>query len=124
MTGDLNPPAICQPTTQKSPISGIAPRKCLPPIAGKTKLVGLRTLSEAFFILRITLNSSKPLKTSIGNFEWQIITGKLESSGYLPGNPDSEYSKTKYVPKINQLGETDDWRYLQGYTFTYSPSQP
>lgn len=70
----------------------------------------------------ITLNSSKPLKTSIGNFEWQIITGRLESSGYLPGNPDSEYSKTKYVPKINQLGETDDWRYLQGYTFTYSPS--
>jgi hypothetical protein len=25
------------------------------------------------------------------------------------------------VPKINQLAQTDDWRYLQGYTITYSP---
>ena len=70
--------------------------------------------------LHLTLNSSRPLKTAIGNFEWQILTGRLESSGYPPGNHDSEYSN-RYVPKINQLGETDDWRYLQGYTITYSP---
>ena len=70
----------------------------------------------------IFLNSTKPLKTKIGNFEWQIITGRLESSGFLPGNPNSQYAGTSiYVPKINQLGETDDWRFLQGYTFTYSP---
>ena len=26
-----------------------------------------------------------------------------------------------YVPKINQRAEENDWRYLQGYTLTYSP---
>ena len=64
----------------------------------------------------------KPLKTKIGNFEWQLISGRLESSGYLPANSDFQYAGTNiYFPKINQLGHTDDWRYLQGYTITYSP---
>ena len=70
----------------------------------------------------ITLNTTKPLKTNIGNFEFQFITGKLESSGYLPANSDLQYAGTNiYIPKINQRAETDDWRYLQGYTTTYSP---
>ena len=70
----------------------------------------------------VTFNSTKPLKTKIGNFEWQIISGRLESSGYLPANSDFQYAGTNiYVPKINQLFETNDWRYIQGYTFTYSP---
>ena len=70
----------------------------------------------------ITFNTTKPLKTKIGNFEWQFITGRLESSGYLPPNSDFQYAGTNiYVPKINQRGETDDWRFLQGYTITYSP---
>tara|TARA_B100001059_G_scaffold99509_1_gene99082 strand:- start:593 stop:2239 length:1647 start_codon:yes stop_codon:yes gene_type:complete len=70
----------------------------------------------------ITFNTTKPLKTIIGNFEWQIISGRLESSGYLPANSDFQYAGTNiYVPKLNQIGETDDWRYLQGYSITYSP---
>ena len=70
----------------------------------------------------ITFNTTKPLKTKIGNFEWQLISGRLESSGFTPPNTDYEYAGTKlYVPKINQRGETDDWRYLQGYSITYSP---
>ena len=70
----------------------------------------------------ITFNTTKPLKTKIGNFEWQLITGRLESSGYLPANSNYEYAGTKiYVPKINQLGELNDWRYMQGYSITYSP---
>ena len=70
----------------------------------------------------VTFNTSKPLKTKIGNFEWQVISGRLESSGYLPANSDFQHAGTNiYVPKINQLSETDDWRYLQGYTLTYSP---
>ena len=70
----------------------------------------------------ITFNTIKPINTKIGNFEWQVITGKLESSGFTPPNIDFEYAGTKlYVPKINQLAETDDWRYLQGYIITYSP---
>ena len=70
----------------------------------------------------ITFNTTKPITTKIGNFEWQLISGRLESSGHLPSNSDRQYAGTNiYVPKINQLGETDDWRYLQGYTITYSP---
>ena len=70
----------------------------------------------------ITFNTTKPLKTNIGHFEWQFITGKLESSGYLPPNSEFQYAGTNiYVPKINQLGATDDWRFLQGYSITYSP---
>ena len=70
----------------------------------------------------ITFNTTKPLKTKIGNFEWQVVSGRLESSGYLPANSDIQYGGTNiYVPKINQRGETDDWRYLQGYSITYSP---
>jgi hypothetical protein len=70
----------------------------------------------------ITFNTTKPLKTKIGNFEWQVISGRLESSGYLPAGSETQHSGTSiYVPKINQRGETDDWRYLQGYSITYSP---
>ena len=70
----------------------------------------------------ITFNTTKPLKTKIGNFEWQVITGRLESSGHTPPNTDFEYAGTKlYVKKENQISEYDDWRYLQGYTITYSP---
>ena len=70
----------------------------------------------------ITFNTIKPLKTKIGYFEWQVISGRLESSGYLPSNSDFQFAGTNvYVPKINQEGRTDDWRYLQGYSITYSP---
>ncbi len=70
----------------------------------------------------ITFNTLKPIKTFIGNFEWQVITGRLESSGFTPPRTDIEYAGRKlYIPKINQQGRTDDWRYLQGYVFSYSP---
>jgi hypothetical protein len=70
----------------------------------------------------ITFNTTKPLITKIGNFEWQVITGRLESSGYLPTGSDMQYGgRNIYVPKVNQRGATDDWRYLQGYSITYSP---
>jgi len=70
----------------------------------------------------ITFNTTKPLKTKIGNFEWQVVSGRLESSGYLPAGSERQHAGTNiYVPKINQRGETDDWRYLQGYSITYSP---
>ena len=70
----------------------------------------------------ITFNTVKPIKTFIGNFEWQVITGRLESSGFTPPRTDFEHAGTKlYIPKINQNGRTDDWRYLQGFIFSYSP---
>ena len=32
----------------------------------------------------VTFNTTKPIKTFVGNFEWQIITGRLENSGFTP----------------------------------------
>ena len=43
---------------------------------------------------------------------------KIRKFWIYPPNSDFEYAGTNlYVPKINQRGETDDWRYLQGYSF-------
>lgn len=64
----------------------------------------------------ITFNTAKPIETPIGNFEWQVVTGRLESSGYYP--PDTarlDRGRALYVPK------RDDWRYYQSFAFTYSP---
>ncbi len=70
----------------------------------------------------LSLKTNKPIKTRIGNFEWQFITGRLESSGFNPPRTDYEYAgRLLWIPKINQLAEQDDWRYLQGYILTYSP---
>ena len=70
----------------------------------------------------ITFNTIKPIKTLIGDFEWQLISGRLENSGFTPPRTDFEYAGTKlYVPKINQSGWTDDWRYLQALIISYSP---
>ena len=70
----------------------------------------------------ITFNTVKPFKTFLGNFEWQVITGRLESSGFTPPRTDIEHAGTKlYIPKINQNGRTDDWRFLQGYIISFSP---
>lgn len=70
----------------------------------------------------LSFNSNKPLKTFIGDFEWQIIWGRLESSGFTPPRTDFTHSGTKiYVPKINQLGHEDDWRFLNAMVISYSP---
>ena len=71
----------------------------------------------------LSIKTKDPIKTKIGNFEFQIITGRLENSGYTPPRTDYIYAGSKlYIPKITQIGTTDDWRYLQGYIFSYSPS--
>ena len=70
----------------------------------------------------ITFNTTKPLKSFIGNFEWQFVTGRLESSKFTPPNTDFEYGGTKlYIPKINQNGKLNDWRFFQGLIISYSP---
>ena len=70
----------------------------------------------------LTFNTYKPIKTFLGNFEFQLISGRLESSDYTPPNTEMEYAGTKlYQPKINQVGLTGDWRYLQALNLSYSP---
>tara|TARA_B100000900_G_scaffold355720_1_gene325085 strand:+ start:3442 stop:5166 length:1725 start_codon:yes stop_codon:yes gene_type:complete len=70
----------------------------------------------------ITFNTRKPISTILGNFEFQLVTGRLEASGFNPPNTERTFANTKlFVPKINQRGETGDWRFFQGITLTYSP---
>lgn len=70
----------------------------------------------------ISFKTNKPIKSNIGHFEFQFITGRLESSGFNPPRTDYEYAgRILWIPKINQLAERDDWRFLQGYILTYSP---
>ena len=66
--------------------------------------------------LHFTFNTTRPIKTKIGSFEWQFITGRLESSGFPPSDTTRTLTNRRlFVPKF------DDWRYLQAFTFTYSP---
>ena len=70
----------------------------------------------------ITFNTRRPIKTKIGNFEWQFVTGRLEPSGFDPPGNSRQYAGSNiFVPKINQRGEQNDWRFFQGYAITYSP---
>ncbi len=70
----------------------------------------------------LSFNTRKPIKTFMGNFEWQFITGYLNSSGFNPPGTDIEYAGRKlYIEKINQLFETDDKRFLQAFILNYSP---
>ena len=50
----------------------------------------------------LTLNTVRPIKTAIGAFEFQLIAGRLDSSGYTPGLPP-------------------DWRYLNAIVASYHP---
>ncbi len=69
----------------------------------------------------ISFNSIEPVKTKIGKFEWQLISGRLEPSGYTPPNTDRTYGGVKlYIPKENEIREVD-WRYFQGLVIVYSP---
>lgn len=84
---------------------------------GPAKRNGIMMSNNARGFNHITFNTLKPVNSFVGSFEWQLVTGRLESSGYTPPRPDYEYASTLlYVPKPN------DWRYFQGLVITYSPS--
>lgn len=60
---------------------------------------------NAFGFKHLTLNTIKPAKTFLGNFEGQIILGRLEGSEFF------------FKPN-----EYDESRYLNGFTFSYNPN--
>jgi len=62
----------------------------------------------------LTLNTIKPAKTFLGNFEGQIIVGRLENSGFAP--TQFEDINNSYFRRF-----TGDWRYLNGMTISYNP---
>jgi hypothetical protein len=66
--------------------------------------------------LHFTLNTRKPVKTGIGSFEGQVISGFLKNSGFLPPWPDYTIQQNSvFIPK------RDDQRYLSGLVLTYQP---
>lgn len=62
----------------------------------------------------ITLNTHKPAKTFLGNFETQLLIGRLESSNLLP-TQNEVWNQRFFRPLSN------DWRYLNALLFSYSP---
>lgn len=67
--------------------------------------------------LHLTFNTRKPVKTDIGSFEGQVISGFLKSTEYLPPWPDYEIQGNPvYLPK-RENGN----RYLAGLVLTYQP---
>jgi hypothetical protein len=66
--------------------------------------------------LHATINTTRPIRTSIGSFEGQMVGGKLEASGYLPVvSSETNYFDRLYKPK------PDDWRYFSGFVLSYQP---
>lgn len=74
----------------------------------------------------LTINSTKPLKTPIGNFEFQLIAGKLvEDTSVLLEVKDLTtfyYAQGVYdgLPSVASR-DTGDWRYLNALTISYNP---
>lgn len=64
----------------------------------------------------ITFNTIKPLKTPIGKFEWQIIGGRLENSGFY-GVDTAKLSLRGLKPAKKR----DSWRYINAMTVNYQP---
>lgn len=64
----------------------------------------------------ITLNTVKPIITPVGKFEFQIIGGRLEASGF-PGVDSITLAKHK----VKLRSKRDDWRYLNAMTVNYQP---
>lgn len=62
----------------------------------------------------VSLNTHRPVKSFLGNFEGQVLIGRLESSGLGPSQSDS-LNKKFFVP-LNS-----DWRYLNGLLLIYNP---
>uniref|UniRef100_UPI00404800AD capsule assembly Wzi family protein n=1 Tax=Algoriphagus sp. TaxID=1872435 RepID=UPI00404800AD len=62
----------------------------------------------------ISLNTTKPAKTFLGQFEGQVLIGRLESSNQTPTQID-DLNSTFFSP-LNP-----DWRYLNALMLSYSP---
>ena len=66
--------------------------------------------------LHYTLNTVKPIRTSIGLFEGQIIAGRLENSGFnVPDTNRTFLGLSIYHPK------RDEWRYINAMVMSYQP---
>ena len=83
--------------------------------------------SNAPGFAHLTFNTTRPVKTPIGNFEWQLIAGKLvEDTSLLLENKNlttAYYNPESYdgSGNIGPYNPKETWRYLSGLTITYNP---
>ena len=63
----------------------------------------------------ISFNSLRPVTSSIGSFEWQLISGELKGSNILPDTSRKFNGQSLYIPK------QDGDRYLNGLVITWQP---
>lgn len=69
--------------------------------------------SESFPYL--TIKTNKPIKTFLGRFEGQILSGRLENS-MLPPTQEDLLNENFFIPFDG------DWRYLNALHISYNPS--
>lgn len=62
----------------------------------------------------LTINTTKPAKTFLGNFETQLIIGQLRNSGFAPSQ-FSDLNDLYFAPF------SGDWRYLNALMLSYNP---
>lgn len=62
----------------------------------------------------LTFNTVKPAKTFLGNFEGQLISGRLENSGL--GSAQNQNLNNTYFDPFS-----GDWRYLNALSISYNP---
>lgn len=62
----------------------------------------------------ISINTRKPAKTFLGNFEFQLLSGRLESERYAPTQSDS-LNSLYFKPY------RDKWRYLNALIVSWNP---
>ena len=83
---------------------------------GPGKYNSLIMSNNAPGFVHFTFNSIKPVKTPIGSFEWQLISGKLVESGLDVPIENYIVNGTNY-----QAVKSKEWRYLSGLTINYQP---
>lgn len=66
--------------------------------------------------LHLTFNSIQPISTSVGSFEWQLVSGKLKNSGFLPVDTNRTFDGQRLYS-----AKKDDDRYLNGLVMTWQP---
>jgi len=63
----------------------------------------------------LTFNSLQPVTSCIGSFEWQLISGKLKESGFLPDSSKLFNNDPLYVSK------DEGNRYINGVILSWQP---
>ncbi len=82
---------------------------------GPGKRNSLLMSNNARSFRHLTFRTQRPVKTIIGAFEWNLIAGRLDGSGFRPPQRGDELDGRRFSPRQN------DWRYLNAISLIYSP---